>query len=94
MERHATGGGAFVRIRWCSGKDAGLMRSRRCGAPCHVEAIPYQEDRFPTLTCRPIPPKEAAMLQPVRQCVGTAKYVRYTLGSLSAVLFVNCAGGS
>jgi hypothetical protein len=34
------------------------------------------------------------MLQTVRQCVGTAKYARYTLGSLSAVLFVSCAGGS
>jgi hypothetical protein len=34
------------------------------------------------------------MLQSVRHCVGTAKYARYTLGSLSAVLFVNCAGGS
>jgi hypothetical protein len=34
------------------------------------------------------------MLQSARQLVGTAKYARYTLGSLSAVLFVNCAGGS
>jgi hypothetical protein len=34
------------------------------------------------------------MLQSTRQLVGSAKYVRYTLGSLSAVLFVGCAGGS
>ena len=30
----------------------------------------------------------------VRQLVGATKYVRYTMGSLSAVLFAACAGGS
>jgi hypothetical protein len=34
------------------------------------------------------------MSQSARQLVCTAKYARYTLGSLSAVLFVGCAGGS
>jgi hypothetical protein len=29
-----------------------------------------------------------------RQFIGAAKYARYTLGSLSAVLFAACAGGS
>jgi hypothetical protein len=29
-----------------------------------------------------------------RQLIGAAKYARYTLGSLSAVLFAACAGGS
>jgi hypothetical protein len=39
-------------------------------------------------------PKEAFMPQTARQLVGAAKYTRYTLGSLSAVLFAVCAGGS
>jgi hypothetical protein len=34
------------------------------------------------------------MTQSAQQLVGTTKYLRYTLGSLSAVLFVNCVGGS
>jgi hypothetical protein len=34
------------------------------------------------------------MTQSCQQLIGTTKYLRYTLGSLSAVLFVNCAGGS
>jgi hypothetical protein len=34
------------------------------------------------------------MSQAARQFVGATKYARYTLGSLSAVLFVACAGGS
>jgi hypothetical protein len=34
------------------------------------------------------------MLQTGRQLIGAAKYTRYTLGSLSAVLFAACAGGS
>ncbi|MEA2142009.1 MAG: hypothetical protein QOG42_569 [Solirubrobacteraceae bacterium] len=34
------------------------------------------------------------MTQSARQLVGATKYARYTLGSLSAVLFAACAGGS
>ena len=34
------------------------------------------------------------MTQSARQLAATTKYLRYTLGSLSAVLFVNCVGGS
>lgn len=34
------------------------------------------------------------MPQSTRQLVAAAKYTRYTLGSLSAVLFAACAGGS
>ena len=34
------------------------------------------------------------MSQSAQQLVGATKYVRYTLGSLSAVLFAACAGGS
>jgi hypothetical protein len=34
------------------------------------------------------------MKQSAQQCIGATKYVRYTLGSLSAVLFAACAGGS
>jgi hypothetical protein len=34
------------------------------------------------------------MSQTARQLVGAAKYTRYTMGSLSAVLFAACAGGS
>ena len=34
------------------------------------------------------------MTQTARQLVGAVKYPRYTLGSLSAVLFAACAGGS
>jgi hypothetical protein len=34
------------------------------------------------------------MTQSAQQLVGATKYLRYTLGSLSAVLFVNCVGGS
>ncbi len=33
-------------------------------------------------------------MQSCRQFVGATKYVRYTLGSLSAVLFAACAGSS
>ena len=39
-------------------------------------------------------PKEQGMTQSAQQLVSTTKYVRYTLGSLSAVLFAACAGGS
>jgi hypothetical protein len=34
------------------------------------------------------------MSHTARQLRGAAKYARYTLGSLSAVLFAACAGGS
>ena len=34
------------------------------------------------------------MTQSCQQLVGATKYVRYSLGSLSAVLFAACAGGS
>jgi hypothetical protein len=34
------------------------------------------------------------MTQSAQQLMGTTKYLRYTLGSLSAVLFVTCSGGS
>jgi hypothetical protein len=34
------------------------------------------------------------MAHSAQQLVGATKYIRYTLGSLSAVLFVNCVGGS
>jgi len=34
------------------------------------------------------------MTHSAQQLVSTTKYVRYTLGSLSAVLFAACAGGS
>jgi hypothetical protein len=34
------------------------------------------------------------MTQSAQQLIGSTKYVRYTLGSLSAVLFAACAGGS
>jgi hypothetical protein len=34
------------------------------------------------------------MTHSAQQLVGATKYLRYTLGSLSAVLFLNCAGGS
>ncbi len=34
------------------------------------------------------------MTQSAQQLVGATKYARYTLGSLSAVLFAACAGGS
>jgi hypothetical protein len=34
------------------------------------------------------------MTQSARQLVGATKYLRYTLGSLSAVLFAVCVGGS
>jgi len=34
------------------------------------------------------------MTQSAQQLVGATKYLRYTLGSLSAVLFVSCVGGS
>jgi hypothetical protein len=34
------------------------------------------------------------MTQTARRLVGAAKYTRYTMGSLSAVLFAACVGGS
>jgi hypothetical protein len=34
------------------------------------------------------------MTQTARSLIGAAKYTRYTMGSLSAVLFAVCAGGS
>ncbi|MEA2193320.1 MAG: hypothetical protein QOI73_3441 [Solirubrobacteraceae bacterium] len=34
------------------------------------------------------------MTQSAQQLIGSTKYIRYTLGSLSAVLFAACAGGS
>ncbi len=34
------------------------------------------------------------MTQSAQQLVGATKYVRYTLGSLSAVLFAACVGQS
>lgn len=38
--------------------------------------------------------KEAGMTQTARRLIGAAKYTRYTMGSLSAVLFAACVGGS
>jgi hypothetical protein len=34
------------------------------------------------------------MPKSAQHLIGAAKYTRYTLGSLSAVLFAACAGGS
>lgn len=34
------------------------------------------------------------MTKSAQQLIGATKYIRYTLGSLSAVLFINCVGGS
>jgi hypothetical protein len=53
----------------------------------------YQATRWRLFGLSPHP-KEAFMPQTARQLVGAAKYTRYTLGSLSAVLFAVCAGGS
>jgi hypothetical protein len=54
----------------------------------------YQPAGAGARCCVPSTHKEACMSQAARQFVGAAKYTRYTLGSLSAVLFAVCAGGS
>jgi hypothetical protein len=40
------------------------------------------------------PYRRSNMTSSARSLVGAAKYMRYTMGSLSAVLFAACSGGS
>src|SRR3954451_23154999 len=72
---------------------AGLRRlGRKRAGGASVEGACIRRPAVPSSLCQPSP--GGTMIQTARQCVGAVKYTRYTLGSLSAVLFAACAGGS